>query len=395
MGGFGALGGAAAAASLIAMATRAWERGDDPTAWALVVATGLAGALLAVYDSLRRRAARDCSASVEGPRRTSALGPFGRSPISAVAAAIDEPIAIVDAALTVTHLNPPAQEALGPAARVGSPFDPGSGLARALERARASGGVAVAVLRPIGEIEMSARVVDLGLEVGAAVVFSGAAQRDSVAAAPLPMFRRRSPAPDEPLVTLPITVVWTAATSIVPGEGRLIAFGCERLSGPRVFRTMSLDMLFDPGVEPEPDAVAFHGVDAETVKGSRDAAAAMNDIDGMLRGTILVGVDIDRVLDPLRRECAAAGRPDVADHPTLDLGLLAAAVDGGARDRDPARLREAFGVEPMPRHGVFAPVHEMAELTARVLTALGERGVTTLADARAQEEDQRTRVAQT
>lgn len=393
MAGFGVLGGAAAAASLVALATRAWERGEDLQALALVVGSGLAGALLATLDSLRARAA--CRLPEPPERETRVSPPIGLrpSPLNALAGAVDEPVVVVDARRLVTHLNPAATAALG--SIVGRPLPPESGIERALERARASGGTAVAVLRPTGEREMSARVVDLGLDVGAVIVLTGAARRESMEARPRVVGRRRGPSPDEPLVTLPISAVWTAATSTRVGEGRLIAFGCERLSGERVFRTMSLDMLFDPGVEPEPEAVALHGVDAAMIRGSRDAVAALNDIEGMLRGTVLVAVDAERTIEALCRECSAAGRAEIVDHPRLDLALLAAAADDGDPGRGPAALREAFGVESMTRHGVFAPVHEAAELTARILGRLRERGVVTLADAQALEAVQRGRVAQT
>jgi len=392
MAGFGVWGAAAAAASLVGMATRAWERGDDVSILGLVAGCGVAGALLAMVDSKRAREADRLPPEPE--RIHSPIADLRPSPAGALAGAVDEPVVLIDARRTVVNLNPAAKEVFGAGVGVGRPLPSGAGIERALERARASGGTAVAILRPTGDVEMSARVVDLGLDVGAAFVFTGLAQRESSAAAPRPVGRRRGPLPDEPLAVLPTTAVWTASTSTSIGEGRLIAFGCERLSGARVFRTMSLDMLFDPGIDPEVEATASHGVDAVMIRGSRDAAAALNDIEGMLRGTVLVAPGIDRVLDPLRRECAGAGRPEVADHPTLDLALLAAAIDDGDPGRDPTALKRAFGVDPMPRYGVFAPVHETAELTARILAGLERRGVVTLGDAQALVAAQRARVAQ-
>jgi len=394
MSRIGVLGAFAAAASVVALATRAWERGDDVQTLILLAGIGVAGALSVLIDSRRERAiGRPPPESKEVSSMSRAID-LRPSPVGALAGAVDDPVVVIDAYRKVVHLNSAARGMLGNRVGIGRPLPAGAGIERALERARASGGMAVAMLRPTGATEMSARVVDLGLDVGAAFVFTGLAQRESTAAAPRTMGHRRGPDPDEPLAVLPMTAVWTASTSTSVGEGRLIAFGCERLSGERVFRTMSLDMLFDPGVDPERAATERHGIDENMIRGSRDAAAALNDIEGMLRGTVLVAAGIERVLDPFRRECAGAGRPEVADHPTLDLALLAARADDGDPGRDLAALKTAFGVAPMPRYGVFAPVHETAELTSRILAALEGRGVVTLADALALETVQRARVAQ-
>lgn len=299
----------------------------------------------------------------------------------ALASLVEEPLLVIDGGGIIEMSNAPALHQFGVGAETGREarllFNEAEWV-HAVERAKASAGP-VAVTLHRGELggEMSGRLVSLGAAGEVALALT----RVPVATITSRVRQAFRPDDDEPLVTLPLMAVWAATTTPDLADGRLIAFGCLRLSGPRVFRTMSLDVLVDPGEPVRPEATARHGIADGEVRGTRSFAESWPDIERMLRGCVLVGVGVEAVLDLLRREADKAGADSAPDYPLLDLAALAAAADDGAPDRPLERLCADFAVEPPARFGAFAPVHAAAEIAARVVQTLALRGVTTFAAA--------------
>ncbi|WP_431859302.1 PAS domain-containing protein [Azospirillum sp.] len=328
------------------------HRGDLPADWQ--ARSGEVGQVAAALAELLHR-----------ERRTGGAG--GR--LATVAAALEEPVVVLSDLGRITLLNPAAARLFGPGVAVGMDvYDvlDRPELFRAIERARGAGQPVSATVRGPGGAELPAQVVDFGLQAGVALVFPfhPAAQpllpvRPSVAApAAAPTIGE-----DEPLAALPMV-----ALSVDLAEGRVVGVGTVRLSGARVFRTVSLDVPVNPG-EPVPG-------------GARPFAAAWPVIAEALHHAVVVGVDVDAALGALRMEMERAGLPPMEDPPALDLRRLATTLDPTNAAKDLAALAAQVGVVPHPGapHALLA-----AELAAALLRRLDERGVTTLGEARALE----------
>ncbi|PWC40668.1 PAS domain-containing protein [Azospirillum sp. TSO22-1] len=290
----------------------------------------------------------------------------GGGRLATVAAALEEPVLVLSDLGRITLLNPAAARLFGPGVAVGvDVYDvlDRPELFRAIERARAAGQPVSATLHGPGGAELPSQVVDFGLQAGVALVFPF-----HPAAQPLLPARLSAAAPaaapvigaDEPLAALPMV-----ALSVDLAEGRVVGVGTVRLSGARVFRTVSLDVPVNPG-EPAPGS-------------ARPFAAAWPVIAEALHHAVVVGVDVDAALAALRMEMERAGLPPMEEPPALDLRRLAVALDAASAGKDLMALAAHFGVVPHPDgpHALLT-----AELAAALLRRLDERGVRTLGAAR-------------
>ncbi|WP_448207876.1 exonuclease domain-containing protein [Azospirillum sp. sgz302134] len=310
--------------------------------------------------------------------------------LSAVVSALEEPVVVLDDLGRVEVLNAAASGVLGIAAgddiydHLSRPE-----LFRAIERAREDGRMVSAVLRRAQGAEVSVRVKDLGLQAGIALVVPARGPGQS----PLltgdrvvmrPTAKATHLGDEEPLMTLPLVSLWVATTTGRLEEGAVVAVGTVRMAGPRVFRTLCLDLYVDPGTPIPPEATARHGVTTAMVEGARPFADAWPVIAEALHGCVVVGVGVDAALDALARHCAQAGLPEPERPPALDLGRLAAALEPSLEGAPLERLADAFGMAGHHhRADVFAPALTEAELAAALLLRLDERGVATHGAARA------------
>ena len=326
-------------------------------------------------------------------------GPLGRGPLGggrmdrAVRAALlltDDPLLIVDELGRVERLNPAAARLL----EIEEGADIGKALmrddlARAIERARGGGAPVSAVLRRTEEGELSARLVDLGLNSGVMLSFpargmaNGAGLTGKRALTLRPAHPAAPLGDDEPLAALPFVALWVATAGGEPHGGPVIAIGTIRLVGTRIFRTVSLALLIDP-IDPVSDeAAARHGIGTAMVAGERPFAAVWPAIQDALHNCIAVGIGVDQALAALARSAALAGIAEPALPQGLDLGALAAALDPELAGASPERLASAFGLPRRPRNGPQGEALAVAELAAALFTRLTERGVLTQGQARA------------
>jgi len=306
--------------------------------------------------------------------------------VSAMLALADAPTVLLNDHGRIERLNPAAARLLDTeeGADIGQSLVR-TDLLRAIERAR--GGEAVsAVLRRTDNTEVSVRIADLGLNAGVVLAFSG---RGGAGPAGVGKFTLslRPAAPveplgaDDPLAALPFVALWVATAGPEPGEGPVIAVGTMRLAGARVFRTVSLSVLIDPVTPVAPEATARHGLATETVAGARPFAEVWPAIQEALHHCVAVGVGVDPALAALARACAQAGLPEPALPPSLDLGALAGALDPALAGAGLDRLGQAFQLAPGT--GPFAASLQQAELAARLLVRLDQRGIVTHGQARA------------
>lgn len=330
---------------------------------------------------------------------TAGSGPFAHSPLGggradralrAAVALSDDPLLILDEQGRVEQLNPAAARLL----EVEEGADIGKSLfrddlARAMERARGGGVAITAVLRRTEEGELSARVVDLGLNAGVLLSFPsrGMAHAAGLSGKRTLSLRPAQPATplgdEEPLAALPFVALWVATAGVEADSGPVIAVGTVRLVGSRIFRTVSLALLIDP-VEPVPaEAAARHGIGTDMVAGERPFAAVWPAIQEALHNCIAVGIGVDAAIAALERSAVQAGIAEPGMPPALDLGALAAALDPTLAGVSPDRLAEAFALPRHPRNGPQGEALAQAELAVALLSRLTERGVVTQGQARA------------
>ena len=320
----------------------------------------------------------------------------GGARLAGVMAALEEPVVVLDDLGRVEALNTAAAGQLGIAAgadiydHLARPE-----LFRAIERAREGGQMVSALLRRAQGGEIPVRVKDLGLHAGIALVFPARSGEpppaltggDRMVMRPVP----RAPhlGDEEPLLTLPLVSLWVATADAGAGEGPVVAVGTVRLAGPRVFRSLSLELFVDPGRPIAAEATARHGVTDAMVQGARPLRECWPVIAEALHGCVVVGIGVEEALGALAADHARVGlATELERHPYLDLGRLAAVLDpslaGSAGEGASIdRLCTVFGVVPQARPDVFAPALIQAELAAAILLGLDARGVDSHGAARA------------
>ncbi|MDQ2104714.1 DNA polymerase III subunit epsilon, partial [Azospirillum isscasi] len=252
--------------------------------------------------------------------------------LAGVIAALEEPVVVLDDFGRIDTLNPAASAHLGLAAG-GDIYDHLSRpeLFRAIERAREDGQMVSALLRRAQGGEVPVRVKDLGLQSGIALVFPAKAGD----AQPLLTGDRLVLRPNarpvhlgdaEPLLALPMVSLWVATAGGRPQDGPVVAVGTVRMAGPRVFRSLSLELFIDPGAPIPAEGTAVHGVTTAMAEGSRPFAAAWPVIADALRGCVVVGTDVEAALGVLARACRDSGLAEPEAPPSLDLARLAAGI---------------------------------------------------------------------
>lgn len=340
------------------------------------------------WTARRDEVGRLAQAAAELLKRERRGGSPGGDRLARALHLMEEPAVILDDLGRIDLLNAAAGHLLG--------VEPGSDiydvisrpdLFRAIERARESNESVSAVVRRRDGHELPVRLADLGLQAGVALLFPlrGADLHPllpgnrSVVLRPL----SRGPSLDEdaPLAAMPFVALWVATSGVRPEEGRVVAVGTVRLAGARVYRTVSLNLLVDPGEPIAAEATARHGVSPEMVVGARPFAAVWPAIAEALHHCVVVGVDAGAALAAIARDCAAAG-VTAEMPPALDLGRLAAVLDPALAAAPLDVIAAAFGLRPDARAGLFAPALLQAELAAVLLPRLEQHGITTHGQAR-------------
>lgn len=309
--------------------------------------------------------------------------------LAGVIAALEEPVVVLDDFGRIDTLNPAASAHLGLEAGADI-YDHLSRpeLFRAIERAREDGQMVSALLRRAQGGEVPVRVKDLGLQSGIALVFPAKAGETQPLLSGDRLVLRPNARPahlgdEQPLPALPMVSLWVATAGGRLEDGPVVAVGTVRMAGPRVFRSLSLELFIDPGAPIPPEGTAAHGVTVAMAEGSRPFAAAWPVIADALRGCVVVGVGVELALGTLARACRDAGLPEPDAPPSLDLARLAAAFDPALEGAGLDRLAAAFGLATDRRMGPFTPALVEAELAAALLKRLDQRGTATYGEARA------------
>lgn len=182
---------------------------------------------------------------------------------------------------------------------------------------------------------------------------------------------------ETPLSELPILVLDTETTGLDVTGDRIVSIGAVRLHGTRIYRSRSFDRLVNPGRPIPPRSTAVHGITDAMVADAEGFPAVYAALSELLEGTVMVGHNIPFDLAMLRRECELAGI-DWQPPPFLDTLPIVVAHDPGLANFDLEGLAERFGVDIHGRHTALGDCLVTAEIYARLVPQLIERGVATL-----------------
>ncbi len=192
----------------------------------------------------------------------------------------------------------------------------------------------------------------------------------------------RVPPPEAstPLVDLPVLVLDTETTGLLPESDRIVAIGAVRMHGPRLFRRRTIDMLVRPGRPIPLAASAVHRITDAMVADAPEIAEVWPQVLEALDGLAAVGHHIDFDLAMLKAAAERNGLPWL-EPLALDTARLAAALDPTERDLDLAAVAQRYGVFATGRHTALGDSLVTAEIYVRILPRLLDRGIVTLGDA--------------
>jgi len=309
--------------------------------------------------------------------------------LQAVLGAITEAIVVVTEQGQVSLVNFPAKALFGAEhVRVGTSIYDAldrAALVAAIDKAGRAGKPLAQELRTTQGGRLAARVARLTDHGGAVLSFAAEAREHRAEVEHDLALHDQPPEPGAldaatPLGELPILVLDTETTGLDVAQDRVVSIGAVRLHGGRIYRAISFDRLVNPGQPIPPRSTAVHGITDAMVADAAPFEAVFRDLVPLLEGCLLLGHNAPFDIAMLRGECARAGVA-LQDPPFLDTLLLVAALDPAAEALGLEHLAERFGVDVHGRHTALGDCLVTAEVFARLLPQLQDRGVVTLGDA--------------
>jgi DNA polymerase-3 subunit epsilon len=179
---------------------------------------------------------------------------------------------------------------------------------------------------------------------------------------------------EAPLEGLLYTAFDLETTGLDPKEDTIIALGAVHLLGSRVLRHEVYEALVDPG-RPIPKAsTEVHGLTWEMLKGKPKLEEVLPAFRAFLEGSVLVAHNGAFDMAFLRKV-------GIDQPPLVDTLLLAHLLFPDLKDHRLERLAERFGVPVLGRHTALGDALMTAEVYARMIPLLKERGFRTLGQA--------------
>lgn len=314
--------------------------------------------------------------------------------LESILAAVNEPVVVITEQGQVSLVNAAAKALLGEArVRVGTSVYAAlsrASIAAALERAAAQNGPAAVDFYTMERETIHGTATRLG-EQGGAVLTLAASSLTRASGVDFDLTLLDQPPPPAPfaaettLAELPVVVFDTETTGLDVQHDRMVAIGAVRLHGQRIYRSVTLDRVIDPGRPIPPRSTAVHGITDAMVAGAQRFPESFAEFTPLIEGCLLVGHNVAFDIAMLRHECELAGL-DWPAPAALDTLLLAAALDPKLPSFELESLGGMLGVEVRGRHTALGDALATAEVYTRLLPRLADAGVTTLGDAQAFEQ---------
>jgi DNA polymerase-3 subunit epsilon len=179
---------------------------------------------------------------------------------------------------------------------------------------------------------------------------------------------------EAPLEGLLYTAFDLETTGLDPKEDTIIALGAVHLLGSRVLRHEVFEALVDPGRPIPKTSTEVHGLTWEMLKGKPKLEEVLPAFRAFLEGSVLVAHNGAFDMAFLRKV-------GIDQPPLVDTLLLAHLLFPDLKDHRLERLAERFGVPVLGRHTALGDALMTAEVYARMIPLLKERGLRTLGQA--------------
>jgi DNA polymerase III subunit epsilon len=179
---------------------------------------------------------------------------------------------------------------------------------------------------------------------------------------------------EAPLEGLLYTAFDLETTGLDPKEDAIIALGAVHLLGSRVLRHEVFEALVDPGRPIPKTSTEVHGLTWEMLKGKPRLEEVLPAFRAFLEGSVLVAHNGAFDMAFLRKV-------GIDQPPLVDTLLLAHLLFPDLKDHRLERLAERFGVPVLGRHTALGDALMTAEVYARMIPLLKERGFRTLGQA--------------
>ncbi|MEP7297839.1 MAG: exonuclease domain-containing protein [Burkholderiales bacterium] len=191
---------------------------------------------------------------------------------------------------------------------------------------------------------------------------------------------------DRPLAELSFTVFDTETTGLDPVAGdEIIQIGATRIVEGKLRRQECFDQLVDPQRDIPEASIPIHGIRPEMVAGQPTIDVVLPAFHAYARDTVLVAHNAAFDMRFLQLKEAATGV--VFDQPVLDTLLLSSVVHPQQASHSLEAIAARLGVEVTGRHTALGDAIVTAEVFRALLPLLAEKGVRTLAEARAAAEN--------
>jgi len=192
--------------------------------------------------------------------------------------------------------------------------------------------------------------------------------------------------PKTALAELPALVLDTETTGLEVARDRVISIGAVRTQGTRVFRTAALNLLVNPGTPIPSRTIAIHGISNAMVAEAPLFGVIADRVSECTQGLVLIGHHIGFDVGMLQHEMRLCGR-EWSPVAAVDIMLLYAGV---FPDRHALTLDEMAADMSVPvigRHSALGDALTTAEIYVRLVADLAARGIATLGDALAFQQD--------
>lgn len=189
---------------------------------------------------------------------------------------------------------------------------------------------------------------------------------------------------ETPLAALSYTVFDTETTGLRPSEGdEIIAIGAVRIVNARLLEGERFDRRVRPRRAVRASAQAVHGISSASLVGEPTLEQVLPPFAGFCDDTVLVAHNA--AFDMRFLELARVRTGVRFDQPVLDTMLLSAVLQPGHRgdEHHLEQIAARLGVPVQARHEALGDALTTARVLLKLVPLLAERGIVTLAQARA------------